>query len=92
MGLKSETLDKDNLEVVIPPTRHDILHACDIMEDLAISYGYNHIHMAVPKVVTIGKQLMINKITDQLRYEISRCGYTEALTFSLVSRVYKRNS
>ncbi len=27
----------------VPPTRSDILHACDVMEDVAIAYGFNNI-------------------------------------------------
>ena len=74
------------IQALIPPTRHDILHQCDIAEDVGIAFGYNHIEQKFPSVVTVGKQLHINKLTDQLRYELSRCGYTEVLTFSLCSR------
>lgn len=31
------------LLVRVPPTRSDILHACDVMEDVAIAYGYNNL-------------------------------------------------
>ncbi|XP_053201529.1 phenylalanine--tRNA ligase beta subunit-like [Panonychus citri] len=87
MGLKA-TPNKDNsmIDIEIPPTRHDILHACDIFEDVAISYGYNNIIKKFPKVVTIGAQFSLNKLSDQIRHELSRCGYTEALTFSLCSK------
>lgn len=27
----------------VPPTRSDILHACDVVEDVAIAYGFNNI-------------------------------------------------
>jgi len=27
----------------VPPTRSDILHACDVVEDVAIAHGYNNI-------------------------------------------------
>lgn len=33
-------LEKDGeISVEIPPTRHDVIHACDIYEDVAISHG-----------------------------------------------------
>ena len=76
----------DRIEVTIPPTRHDILHACDIYEDVAISYGYNNIKQTIPKTMTIASQLPVNKLTDQLRETIAQSGFTEALTFSLCSR------
>jgi len=76
----------EHIEVQIPPTRHDILHACDIFEDLAIGYGYNNIEKVLPKAMTIGKQLPVNKLSDQLREQVAQAGFTEALTFSLCSR------
>lgn len=35
------------LQVRVPPTRSDILHACDVMEDVAIAYGYNNLQQQV---------------------------------------------
>lgn len=35
------------LTVRVPPTRSDILHACDVMEDVAIAYGYNNLQQQV---------------------------------------------
>jgi len=58
---------KTNLVIRAPITRHDILHECDIAEDLAIAYGYNNIEKKIPKSSTIGSQLLINKFTDLLR-------------------------
>lgn len=84
MSLKSEVMDRHLIKVMVPPTRQDILHACDILEDVGIAYGFNNIAFNSPKTQTIGEQFFLNKVTDQLRHEISRCGYTEILTFSLV--------
>lgn len=70
----------------IPPIRHDIIHACDVYEDVAIAYGYNNIGKTIPKTNTIARQQPINKLTDQLREQLAQAGFTEALTFSLCSR------
>ncbi|XP_054159787.1 phenylalanine--tRNA ligase beta subunit-like isoform X2 [Oppia nitens] len=86
MSLGAELLDDQRLKVRIPPIRQDILHACDILEDAGIAYGYNNIEFTIPKAQTIGHQYFPNKVSDQLRNEIARCGYTEVLTFSLCSR------
>ncbi|TRY73786.1 hypothetical protein TCAL_01940 [Tigriopus californicus] len=86
MCLKSQALNEDKISVEIPPTRHDVLHACDIYEDVAIAYGYNNIVKTIPKAMTIAQQLPINKLTDQLREQVAQSGFTEALTFSLCSR------
>lgn len=88
MSLPSEVSnqDKNKIVVEIGPTRHDILHACDIIEDVAIAYGYNNIEKTLPKSLTIANQQSINKLTDLLRHSVAEAGFTEALTFSLCSR------
>lgn len=79
-------LTKGLLEVDAPPYRSDVLHACDIMEDVAIGYGFNRIPKTVPKSYTIGKQLPINKLSDLVRASIAEAGYLEVLTWALISK------
>lgn len=78
--------DKDKLLVEIPPIRHDVIHACDIYEDVAIAYGYNNIKKSLPSFMHIAKQYPLNKLTEQLREQVAQSGFTEALTFTLCSR------
>nr|CAD7425871.1 unnamed protein product [Timema monikensis] len=85
MCLKTEVATGGRLKVEVPPTRHDIIHACDVYEDVAIAYGYNNIKKTVPRTSTIAAQFPVNKLSDQLREEIAQAGFTEALTFSLCS-------
>ncbi|KAL6268768.1 hypothetical protein P5V15_001893 [Pogonomyrmex californicus] len=86
MSLKTEIKDKNTLMVEIPPTRHDVIHLCDIYEDIAIAYGYNEIEKVMPYVSTIAAEFPLNKLSDQIRIELAQAGFTEALTFSLCSR------
>ncbi|KAL9692507.1 hypothetical protein quinque_015734 [Culex quinquefasciatus] len=74
----------NQLEVLIPPTRQDMLHVCDI-EDVA-TYGYNRIPKTLPATMNIARQCPLNKLTKQLREQISQAGFTEVLTFTLCSR------
>ncbi|XP_030375764.1 phenylalanine--tRNA ligase beta subunit [Scaptodrosophila lebanonensis] len=76
----------DLLCVKIPPTRHDVIHACDIYEDIAIAFGYNKIKKSLPAFMQIAKQFPLNKLTEQLREQVAQAGFTEALTFTLCSR------
>jgi phenylalanyl-tRNA synthetase beta chain len=73
------------ITVTVPPTRSDILHAVDVVEDIAIAFGYNKIPQALPTTLTVGGPLPINLFTDLLRAEISRAGYMEMLTHGLCS-------
>ncbi|XP_017046920.1 phenylalanine--tRNA ligase beta subunit [Drosophila ficusphila] len=79
-------VDGDSLVVKIPPTRHDVIHACDIYEDVAIAFGYNNIKKSLPAFMQIAKQFPLNKLTEQLREQVAQAGFTEALTFTLCSR------
>ncbi|XP_056018225.1 phenylalanine--tRNA ligase beta subunit-like isoform X2 [Ostrea edulis] len=87
MCLESTPFDSGNkIMVEIPPTRHDVIHACDIVEDVAIAYGYNNIVKTIPQTNCIGNQYPINKLSDLLRQEIAAAGFTEVLSFALCSR------
>ena len=77
--------DCNHIEVTVPPTRSDILHAVDVIEDIAIAHGYNNILRKLPDTFLVGKALPINQFTDLLRAEISRAGYVEMLTHGLCS-------
>ena len=35
----------------------DILHPCDVAEDMAIAYGFNNVQMTFPKTNTVAKQV-----------------------------------
>lgn len=86
MELESKKLSDTEIEVYAPITRSDILHACDIAEDLAIAYGYNNIEIKEVQTLCHGKQQQINKLTDIFRREMATGGYVEFLTMSLLSR------
>ena len=63
MCLESVATSTDNVQVTTPPTRHDVLHAVDIYEDVAIAHGYNNLVKTIPKTMTIATQQPINKLT-----------------------------
>lgn len=77
--------DTGVVRVQVPPTRSDVLHAVDVIEDVAIAYGYNNLVTMVPETNTVGGPLAINQFTDLLRAEIARAGYMEMLTHGLCS-------
>ncbi|CAG0893070.1 unnamed protein product [Cyprideis torosa] len=81
----SKESDK-NINVEVPPTRQDILHPVDIMEDVGIAYGFNNIERKLPKFGTIAVQVPLNSFTDKVREEIALMGFTEAAPFTLCSK------
>lgn len=86
MFLYADALDDRTVRVGIPPCRSDILHQCDLIEDVAIAYGYDNIVMTETPTRSNGYQTPVNKLSQLLRLEIVGAGYVEALTFSLCSR------
>lgn len=74
-----------SVDVEVSPVRSDILHACDIMEDVAIAFGFANLPKSVPKTFTFGAPLPINKLSDQVRREVALAGFSEVLTFTLCS-------
>ncbi|KAF9624781.1 hypothetical protein IFM89_013862 [Coptis chinensis] len=72
-----------SINVSVPPTRSDILAACDVAEDFAIAYGFNDIPRTTRLVS--GKQQTLSQISDSIRLEVAHAGFTEVLTWILCS-------
>jgi phenylalanyl-tRNA synthetase beta subunit len=55
MGLKvvCNSADGKHIKVEVPPTRADILHACNVVEDIGIGYGFNNIQKVYPPTNTV---------------------------------------
>jgi phenylalanyl-tRNA synthetase beta chain len=74
------------LAVDVPVIRSDVLHACDVMNDVAIAYGFNEVAERMPAVSTVGRQQPLNHLSDLVRREaFAQHGYTEVLTWVTVS-------
>lgn len=86
MSLHAKVLNNNEIAVSVPITRGDILQECDIIEDVCIAYGFKNILPKIPKTPTVGKQLLLNKMSDLIREEVASAGYKEGLNFVLVSK------
>jgi phenylalanyl-tRNA synthetase beta chain len=87
MQLTAHVNPHDETQIIckVPPTRADILHGVDLIEDVAIAYGFNKIPESLPPSIVPGKELPINQMCDLLRQELAFAGYMEILTFGLCS-------
>lgn len=86
MGKGADSGKAVGVRATVPPTRSDILHSVDVIEDVAIAYGFNNVPIRLPKTSTVGAPDPINQFTDLLRDEVARAGYVEMLTHGLCSR------
>ncbi|KAI0322522.1 hypothetical protein OF83DRAFT_1161204 [Amylostereum chailletii] len=77
--------DPDVLVIDVPPTRPDIFHECDIVEDAAIAYGFNNLPDTFPATSTVAQPLAISKLSDIIRHEWAYAGWVEVLPLILCS-------
>lgn len=75
----------DVLTLLVPPYRTDILHEMDIIEDVAVGYGYDKLEPTLPKVLTIGERATIEKTSDVARRALTGFGFTEVMTYTLTN-------
>ncbi|KAI3997769.1 hypothetical protein MKX01_007656 [Papaver californicum] len=88
MQLRAEEISSDKKSIIrvsVPPTRSDVLEACDVAEDVAVAYGFNNIPRTQPVLSTQGRQQPLSQLSYLLRLEIVAAGFTEVLTWILCS-------
>ncbi|AGK60591.1 phenylalanyl-tRNA synthetase beta subunit [Archaeoglobus sulfaticallidus PM70-1] len=78
-------LGEKGFHVEVPCYRADIMHTWDIIEDIAIGYGYDRIIPEYPKTSTIGNTHKWNDVRDMVREIMIGLGFTEVITFTLRS-------
>ncbi len=86
MGYEVNKISEDIINLSIPFYRKDIMHAVDIIEDIAIAYDYNKIKPLEPKVYTKGKILQETIKKNNLREYMMGMKFQEVLNFTLSSK------
>ena len=82
MGLASR-IEDGRIHVKYPPYRIDILHPIDIVEDIAIGYGYENIPLNLPQDPTFGNFHRATVIYDTLSRLMTGMGFLEVKTLTL---------
>ncbi|MGC8567768.1 MAG: phenylalanine--tRNA ligase subunit beta [Candidatus Micrarchaeia archaeon] len=75
----------NNLIVKVPPYRTDIIGIMDIVEDVAISYGYNNINPIPLPAYSSGSKSDETKKIDELSEAMIGLGFTEVSNMILTS-------
>ncbi len=83
MGYEIQDLSEDRVVVKVPPYRVDVLSYVDIIEDLAISYGYNEFSGEITPPPHFGKINTLEKFAEYLRDAMLGLGLQEVLNFML---------
>jgi len=74
------------ISVYVPDYRTDVLHPVDIIEDVAIAYGYANLEPVIPKVATIGSLSEKETVTSKVRDMMIGFGFNEFMNFVLTSK------
>lgn len=93
LDLKEKDLEKllprmgyeyKNKMVRVPAWRTDILHEVDIIEDVAIAYGYNKLTPEIPQIATVAAESERSKMKQKLAELLVGLGLLEISTYHLI--------
>ena len=79
----------DEIIAKYPTIRRDILHPIDVVEDIAIGYGYEALGEELPREYSQGIEDMLLEELDVIREIMVGLGFLEVITFTLVSDEYE---
>jgi phenylalanyl-tRNA synthetase beta chain len=74
---------KSEINVEIPAWRADILHNIDLVEDVAVGYGFEKFEIEFPKKLTFGKTLSNYDLYRVFRNIMIGLGFNEVTTFTI---------
>ncbi len=78
--------DADIVRVYVPSYRTDIMHPVDIMEDVAIAYGYHEITPRKVFEYTVGTPQLLEEFCNVLRNAMVGMGFLETMSLMLTNR------
>jgi phenylalanyl-tRNA synthetase beta chain len=84
-GFGVEKVSQSTITVLVPCYRVDVMHQVDLVEDIAIAYGYNNIEPLWRELPTTGRERPEQRIIDVAREFMVGLGYQEILTYTLTS-------
>lgn len=74
------------ISVSVAPYRSDIMHEIDLIEDVAMGYGYNNIEPVFPKSPSIGELSEKESYTEKIRELMVGLGMQEYVGFILSNK------
>ncbi len=74
-----------SLSVSVPPYRADILHPIDLVEDVAIAYGYMNFKPEVPRIYALGKGDPLEAYCEKVRDLLVGLSFYEVMSLILTN-------
>jgi len=85
MGHEVRRFAEGMLSVAVPAYRNDVLHPRDLMEDVAIAYGYHRIPPRLDPAFTVGRAQPVEELAEVVRRSLTGLGLQETMTLQLTS-------
>lgn len=73
-------------EVLVPAVRADVLHEVDLIEDIAIAYGFDKFIPEIPEVATIGEADKKEKLKSRIADILVGLNMIETASFHLTNK------
>ena len=77
---------KQSIEVTVPAYRTDIMHPIDLVEDIAIAYGYKNFIPVLPPLFTVAEESLNEEFSRKVISIMTGLGFQEALTYILSNK------
>jgi phenylalanyl-tRNA synthetase beta chain len=77
------------LLVSYPPYRTDIRHPVDLLEDVAIGYGYGNIEPRLVRSMTVGTPRPEETLSERVRQVLIGLGYSEIMSLPLTTEEHQ---
>ncbi|TRO49264.1 phenylalanine--tRNA ligase subunit beta, partial [Candidatus Bathyarchaeota archaeon] len=84
-GLGVEKIAGESVSVVVPCYRVDVMHPVDLVEDIAIAYGYNNIEPLWRDLPSTGGVRREQRLIDVSREFMVGLGFQEVLNYTLTN-------
>jgi phenylalanyl-tRNA synthetase beta chain len=84
-GFDIEKLSEKTITVAVPCYRTDVMHQVDLIEDVAIAYGYNNIEPVWRDLPTTGHVGPDQRLLDKARELMVGSGFQEILTYTMTN-------
>lgn len=85
-GIDKSAKEGKTIPVQVPSYRVDVLHEVDLIEDIAIAYGYHRMEPEIDDIVSFGSQHPVFRMQNKCREILIGLGFIEMVSYTLVSR------
>lgn len=85
LGVEPSESQEDQFRVTYPAFRTDIRHQVDLLEDLAIGFGYANIQPYLVPTMTVGQARKEELLSQNVRNTLLGLGFTEVMSLPMVT-------